>query len=88
MYIETFPEGVLALQEEIQQHPVLLQQLCSLSANSDIGDKLGEIAAYCEVVLDGMYDNDSLLNLCEVLHKKMQAKRLGGMSDIIQVVTH
>jgi hypothetical protein len=88
MYIETFPEEVLALQEEVQQHPELLKQLCQLPAGSDIGDKLGEIAAYCEVILDGMYDNDSLLHLCGVLLKKMQAKRLGGMSDIIQVVTH
>lgn len=87
MYHGYFPEPVLMLQEEIQQHPQLLTTLCQLPPNSDLGDKLGEVAAYCEVILDGFYDNDSLLKLCEILLKKMQAKRLGGMSDIIQVVT-
>ncbi len=88
MNIAMFPQEVLELQVELQQHPDLLVKLCQLPPGSDLSDKIGEIAAYCEVILDGMYDNDSLLRLCGILLKKLQARRLAGMSDIIHVVHH
>ena len=82
MYYEFFPEEVMQLQEEIQRHQALLIQLCQLPANSDFTDKLGTVAAFCGVLLDGMYDNDSLLKLCDILRKKLVEARVELIADI------
>lgn len=72
-----FPPEVMALQAEIQYHPKLLEQLCKCDTRADMADKLGEVAAYCDVALEGMYDNDSLLKLCRILLGRLQTKRTG-----------
>lgn len=82
MYHEYFPPVVMALQEEIQRHQALLEQLCQLPANSDLSDKLGTVAAFCGIAMDGLYDNDSLLKLCEILRTKLIEAREELIRDI------
>ena len=74
-YIEYFPPHMIELQEEIFQHP----ELCRLLANHPPQEKearIAEIAAYCGVLLDGVYDNQDLEDLCELLLKKLREKRV------------
>ena len=73
-YFEFFPPHMIELQEEIFQHP----ELCRLLANhppQETETRIAEIAAYCNVILDGIYTPAELENLCEVLLRKLREKR-------------
>lgn len=65
------------LMAEINRHP----QLCSiikargLDRRRDWGDIIGEVAAYCVVVMDGCYFESELERLYTILINKLQAKR-------------
>ena len=74
-YIEYFSEHLIALQEEIFNHP----ELCRLLANHPPQEKearIAEIAAYCGIILNGMYMPEDIDKLCEILHRKLVEKRI------------
>jgi hypothetical protein len=75
MHIEMFPEVFIELQREIQHHESLLISLLQLPKDSPMEMKLGEVAAYCDIVLDGDYTQKDVENLCKVLLKKLAQKR-------------
>lgn len=69
--LRLFPESYNALQLEILNHP----RLCKLIANhppQEFELRLAEIATYCEVVLDGLYDERDLDNICQLCWKKLK----------------
>ena len=71
--LEFFPESYIALSREIPNHP----QLCELLAKhppQEFEIRLAEVAAYCEVVLDGTYTQEDLEKLCDILVRKLKAK--------------
>lgn len=70
-----FPEVFIELQKEIQQHEKLLINLLQLPKDSPMEMKLGEVAAYCGIALDGVYTQEDIENLCEILVKKLRQKR-------------
>lgn len=70
-----FPPVIQALQEEIQQHPDLLVNMLQLPKGAAIEEKLGEVAAYCEIALDGYYGEDDILKLCDILVARLKKKR-------------
>ena len=71
-----FSETRIALAREVRDyHPelvVLLQQY----KPDDWGKIIGEIAAYCLVLMDGNYYESELERLYEILLMKLQAKRI------------
>ena len=74
-YLEYFPPHMIELQEEIFQHP----ELCRLLANHPPQEKearIAEIAAYCGIILNGMYMPEDIDKLCEILHRKLVEKRI------------
>jgi hypothetical protein len=75
MHYQYFPPVVIELEAEIQRHEPLLIKLLQLGAYSDLSDKLGTIAAHCDIAMDGMYDNDSIVRLCYILVDKLKASR-------------
>lgn len=75
MHHEMFPEVFIELQAEIQQHEQLLINLLQLPKDSPMEVKLGEVAAYCQIVLDGMYTQEDVEKLCGILLKKLKQKR-------------
>lgn len=75
MHHELFPEVFIELQAEIQQHEQLLINLLQLPKDSPMEVKLGEVAAYCQIVLDGMYTQEDVEKLCEILLKKLKQRR-------------
>lgn len=77
-YLEYFSPQRLALQREIAQTGH--ENLWPLLANhppSEFEMRLAEIAAYCEVILDGVYSQEEIDKLCEILTRKLYEKRTG-----------
>jgi len=79
-------ERRVRLVQECTKHPVLLDQLSQLAkvdGELDWADALAEIAAYCNVVMDGLYSEDDLEVLYPQLTKRMVDTRLGCSSGIL-----
>lgn len=73
-HLEYFHPARIALQAEIKYHLRLVDQL-GIYNSSDFAGKLGEVAAYCNVVLDGMYTPEDLNKLCDILIIALKKKR-------------
>jgi hypothetical protein len=71
-----FPQQILDLQKEIQQHPPLVE-IISLNQQYNFEVLLGHVAAYVDMVLDGVYTPPEMLRLSEILIGKLQDKRAG-----------
>jgi len=82
MYHEMFPPEILAMQEEIQMHPALLSNLLQMPPNSALEDKMGEVAAFVGIILDGYYGNDEILELAEEITKRLRAARVELILEI------
>lgn len=75
MILEMFPEPINALRQEIDAHPELLAIL-ACQADKDVYIQLAEIAAYCGIVLDGLYTRDDLIGLCDKMVNVLKSKRV------------
>lgn len=76
MKLELFPEGLIALNKELATglHP----KLETLLANHPAGEweiKLSEIAAYCQVALDGVYPPEQISELGFILAGRLEVLR-------------
>lgn len=69
--IEMYPPVVLELQLEMEKHPLLTNQL---NPNMSLEEKIGTIATYCGVVVDGSYSEKALEGLFELLLKRLKDK--------------
>ena len=77
-----FPPVFLALQEEIQNHQALLANLLQLPKDSSMEMKLGEVAAFCGIILDGFYDEEQVIEICEECIKRLRQARVELIADI------
>jgi len=75
-YLEYFDQRAQDFNSECMRHPVLMTYMAK---HDDPAMKLAEVAAYCEVILDGSYSEEDCNMLCEVLTKKLIAKRTGTL---------
>ena len=75
IHIDYFPHEFLEMQEEIQNHPDLLLNLLQLTPGAEFEEKFAVIATYCDMVLDGLYDNTQLIFLCKEVTMKLKVKR-------------
>ena len=69
-----FSDSMLALAQEVGNHPHLVQRLKNHPA-AEFEIKLAEIAAYCEIALDGYYTPVDIDKLCEILYNKLRSSR-------------
>lgn len=84
--LDYFSNERVAMLMECNRHPVLKAQLLELGSKEDNwGEWLGEIAAYCNVVMDGGYSQEDLEILYPQLTKRMVDTRLSYQSGIILV---
>jgi len=74
MIHEYFPEELNALRQEIDHHPDLKTILAG-QADKDVYIQIAEIAAYCGIVLDGLYTREDLIGLCGKMVQHLQSKR-------------
>ena len=73
-YLEYFSPSRLLLQEEVALHPELAPHIAQFPA-SEFELRLAAVAAYCGVIVDGLYDPDEIDRFCEILVVKLQEKR-------------
>lgn len=73
MIIEMFPPVVLALNEEVKNHPLLLATLETAQPQS-LEEVLGHVAAYCNVGLDGYYMEEDIEALFVLLLNRLKIK--------------
>lgn len=78
-----FPEPMIQLQQEVLRHPKLLERLKSI-AGHDFEMKLAMCAAYVEIILDGMYDQEGLLKLCDIIVQRLKKKPVDADFLIVQ----
>lgn len=78
-----FPPEILALQEEILEHPPLMEQLYKQGPTAPIEDKMGTVCAYCGIILDGIYDEKDILKLAEKCTKELYEARKSFIHDIL-----
>jgi len=69
------PDEFLQLQKEVAEHPELLETLRMREEPPSVENYFGTVGAYCEVILDGAYSMDDLIDLCDVLIRKLREKR-------------
>lgn len=74
MYHEYFETELIELRKEIENHPELMMIL-QAQQSPDIYVHIAEIAAYCNVLLDGTYSKEDILEICEVCRKRLKEKR-------------
>jgi len=72
--LEQFPQQVLDLHTEVRKHPDLLQKLHD-QENKDVYIQILEVATHCGIFVAGTYTRDDMLNLCEMLTKKLYSMR-------------
>ena len=65
---------ILLSNAEVIHHPEL-QAILAQQTNKDIYILISEISAYCGIILDGAYDKKDMLELCNILTKKLYEKR-------------
>jgi len=65
-----FPEVILAFQQELKNHPDIVEFVHQCGARGD-AEVLGAIAAKLDIILDGIYDP---VDLCEMLLKRLKQR--------------
>ena len=73
-HLEYFHQARNALQQEVKYHTKLVDRL-GVYHIDDFTGKLGEVAAYCNIALDGMYTQEDLDKLCDILVVSLRKKR-------------
>ena len=73
-YYEYFETELIDLRREIENHPELMMIL-GVQTNPDIYVHIAEIAAYCQMVLDGTYSKEDILKLCTVMTERLINRR-------------
>ncbi len=69
------PTEFLELRKEVSNHPTLLSRLQELPPEGDIGDWIGCIAAYCEIILDGAYSVEDMMKIADRCTERLRDKR-------------
>ena len=79
-----FPQEYIDLNKELatQRHPKI-QAILAGYPTDEIDIKLAQIAAYCEVMLDGDYDLAARMKLCKILTEKLILMREPEAGSII-----
>lgn len=82
-HINIFPDEVINLQREIlHYHPELQEKLAKHGAH-EWEVKLAQIAQHCEVILDGTYLEEDIINICAILEKKLMEMRKDNRGILI-----
>ncbi len=68
---DMFSESKIAILRKIKEHPPLVTLLLPYDPRTQWPDMLGEIAAYCNIAMDGMYSKEDLDKLEDILYWKL-----------------
>lgn len=84
--IQLWPEEVIALNRELANglHAPLQEIMENVDPATSFAERLGHIAAYCELALDGMYDENDIAKICGELARRLEAKRVMPAAQVIR----
>lgn len=85
--LDYFSKARITMLIEINCHPILVAELLRLHEEDNFSweEQMAEIAAYCNVTMDGLYSNEDLEILYPQLTKRMADTRLGNSSGVLLV---
>lgn len=70
-----FPEEVIALNAEVCNHPDLCETLSRIPPQ-EVGERLGAIATYCGVIVDGVLETeDDYIQFADEFTRRLIEKR-------------
>ena len=69
--LEFFPHAVVELSKEIRHHPLLM---ATLRPGMTLAEKLGHVAAYCNVMIDDYFLEDDIEILVKLLMQRLRDK--------------
>lgn len=78
MYLVDLPMEIQELNVEITHHPDLILRLNEYkleNPEATLVDKIAVVAAYLNILLDGIYDHDAIMRLCTICTNKLRDKR-------------
>lgn len=87
MKIEWFPDGYIALNQELATgfHPKL-EALLSEQPVNEVDIRLAVISHYCAVMLDGIYTLEARDKLCHILTGRLQVLRVHPSAQKILMI--
>lgn len=84
--IALWPEEVIELNRELSHyewHPDLVEIMLNLDPASTFAERLGHIAAYCDLIVDGQYMPDDIAKICGELVRRLKEKRVMPAAQVI-----
>lgn len=86
--IQEWPEEVIELNKELGSgyHGPLADIMENLDPASTFAERIGHIAAYCDLVLDGQYMPEDIAKICGVLADRLYKKRVIEAPQVIQQI--
>lgn len=78
VYLVDLPMEIQELNVEITHHPDLILRLNEYAIEnpqSDLVDKISVVAAHLDILLDGVYDHEAIMRLCEICTNRLREKR-------------
>lgn len=73
-HVNIWPDELIQLNRETQNHPKL-QALLANHPSTEWEVKMAEIALYCEVIVDGDYMPEQMVQLAGILLRKLIERR-------------
>lgn len=75
MHVELFPESFIALQQEVVNHPHLLDALAlNRITTQQLPEFLAAVATYCNIYIEGEFGDEELDSLCDMLVTKLKQR--------------
>lgn len=75
-YLEFFPPEFIALNEEITHHPPLMDLLQN-HPQKEFEVLLAQICHYCNIAIDGIFDEKDLVKIAEMCTERLRGRRVG-----------
>lgn len=73
--VEMFPDSFIALQQEVLNHPRLLETLrVTRTTTQQLPEFLATVATYCNVLVEGQFGDEELDSLCDLLVTKLKQR--------------
>ena len=69
--LEFFPQVAIELNKELQYHPLLQ---ATMTPSMSLEEKIGHIAAYCNVVVDDYFLEEEIEKLMNLLLSRLKVK--------------
>lgn len=69
-----FDRRIIALQQELC-HPAHAELTRKYSGNRNFDETIRDLATETNIIMDGMYSYEDLINLCPIITERLQQKR-------------